>query len=265
MENFLTKIFLGDNNSGKGSSGQFHGWKSRWYSQMIPNEADSRWLDISCPLFELVRGDEISWIQKYGRKVVQIIQSIPRERPNSDKKYGFRFLVLKYDSYSVLWRPSNQPVRTSRSSNRMAARNREASRASRVHSRPPRGPPIPRAVPVSNQNDELFQFTSLKFEFLNFDRSELNIRTINSKKPNYIQGLSLSQSESELEASDWNFFDFKDGWKILNFIIWNLVFTQWNFQNQVNMKLFYRVGARTGSGVRIWTDHGSVVRTMDPW
>ena len=77
----------------------------------------------------------------------------------------------------------------SRSSNRMAARNREASRASRSHSRPPRGPPIPRAVPISNQNDELYQFTSLKFEFLNFDRSELNIRTINSKKPNYIQGL----------------------------------------------------------------------------
>ena len=68
---------------------------------MIPNLADSRWLDISCPLFELVRGDEISWIQKYGRKVVQIIQSIPRERLNSDKKYGFRFLVLKYDSYNM--------------------------------------------------------------------------------------------------------------------------------------------------------------------
>ena len=70
----------------------------------------------------------------------------------------------------------------------MAARNREASRASRTHSRPPRGPPIPRAVPAVNQNDELYQFTCLKFEFLNFDRSELNIRTINSKKPNYIQG-----------------------------------------------------------------------------
>ena len=46
---------------------------------MIPRKADSKWLDISCPLFELVRGDEISWIQKYGRKVVQIIQSIPRK------------------------------------------------------------------------------------------------------------------------------------------------------------------------------------------
>ena len=87
----------------------------------------------------------------------------------------------------------------------MAARNREASRASRAHSRPPRGPPIPRAVPVSNQNDELYQFTSLKFEFLNFDRSELNIRTINSKKPNYIQGLSLNPFWQILENSSRNF------------------------------------------------------------